>query len=111
MIFISISLLVIAAFAKAVADTEEESGRKTASSGNKWKHGDRNLGEAFLGSSTIFVAFTDRWHAANLVRHVCYFLLPFTWPGVFKWYLDFLMIWGAHGLAFEYLFYRPLKRK
>ena len=38
---------------------------------NKWKNGDRNQGEAFPGSSTVFVSFTDGWH---LFQH--FFLLP-----------------------------------
>ena len=29
---------------------------------NKWKNGDRSQGERFLGSSTVFVMFTDFWH-------------------------------------------------
>ena len=38
---------------------------------NKWKNGDPKQGEAFLGSSTIFVCFTDGWHLANTVNKYC----------------------------------------
>jgi len=37
---------------------------------NKWKGGEPAKGEKFLGSSTIFVSFTDAWH---LFQH--FFLL------------------------------------
>ena len=32
------------------------------SSGNKWKNGSKANGEAFFGSTTFLVAFTDAWH-------------------------------------------------
>ena len=37
----------------------------------KWKNGDKTQGEVFLGSSTVFVSFTDGWH---FFQH--FFLLP-----------------------------------
>ena len=39
---------------------------------NKWKNGDPAQGEAFPGSSTIFVSFTDGWHLCNTVnKYTC----------------------------------------
>lgn len=32
---------------------------------NKWKNGDRNQGEAFLGSSSVFVGVTDAYHSTR----------------------------------------------
>lgn len=58
---------------------------------NKWKNGDPNQGEAFLGSSNVFVWTTDFKHAADLVNYV----LPITGTGLLlykhswqnsKWY-------------------------
>lgn len=35
---------------------------------NKWKNGNKEEGEAFFGSSTIFVAGTDAYHAFRMVH-------------------------------------------
>jgi len=34
----------------------------------KYKNGDPAQGEAFLGSTTIFVSLTDAWHLFGLIR-------------------------------------------
>jgi len=34
---------------------------------NKWKNGDYTQGEKFLGSSTIFVGFTDGYHMTRMI--------------------------------------------
>ena len=34
---------------------------------NKWKNGDPKQGEAFLGSSTVFVFTTDAWHFFQMI--------------------------------------------
>lgn len=41
------------------------------SSANKWKNGLKANGEAFFGSSTFLVAFTDAWHCFK----ACWLLL------------------------------------
>lgn len=38
---------------------------------NKWKNGDPAQGEAFLGSSTVFVVFTDLYHQTSFTRDGC----------------------------------------
>ena len=38
---------------------------------NKWKNGNPEEGPRFLGSSTIFVGFTDAWHLAELLQYGC----------------------------------------
>ena len=43
---------------------------------NKWKDGDKKKGEAFLGSSTVFVIFTDGWHLTDFLRDA-FFVLSF----------------------------------
>ena len=37
---------------------------------NKWKNGDKIDGEKFIGSSTIFVMFTDLWHLINFFQYI-----------------------------------------
>lgn len=34
----------------------------------KYKNGDPKQGEAFIGSTTIFVSLTDAWHLFGLIR-------------------------------------------
>lgn len=41
---------------------------------NKWKDGDPKNGERFLGSSTIFVGFTDAWHFFKFIHNQTLFL-------------------------------------
>ena len=36
---------------------------------NKWKNGDKEQGEKFIGSSTVLVGFTDLWHFSQLIFH------------------------------------------
>jgi hypothetical protein len=38
---------------------------------NKWKNGDKDKGEKFLFSSTLFVFTTDAWHLAKFFRNLC----------------------------------------
>jgi hypothetical protein len=49
---------------------------RSVSSANKWKNGNKAEGEAFLGSSTIFVMFTDGSHLFDFLRDI--FLIGFT---------------------------------
>jgi len=49
---------------------------KHLGSKNKWKNGDKKQGEAFLGSSTVFVIFTDGWHITDFLRDA-FFVLSF----------------------------------
>ncbi|NQY42380.1 MAG: hypothetical protein HRT87_03420 [Legionellales bacterium] len=39
---------------------------------NKWKNGDPEQGEAFLGSSTVFVFVTDAWHFFQSIMISCF---------------------------------------
>ncbi len=38
---------------------------------NKWKNGDKQQGEKFPGSSTVFVSVSDGWHLMNTCNKVC----------------------------------------
>ena len=39
---------------------------------NKYKNGDKNQGERFKGSTTIFVPFTDGWHLLGMAERVTF---------------------------------------
>jgi len=79
---ISILILfsIIAGISKAICDVSSINGkadklskldifwwRKSISSNNKYKNRDKAQGEAFLGSTTIFVIFTDAWHLFDFI--------------------------------------------
>jgi hypothetical protein len=113
---LSIALIIIAAFAKAVKDLCASGGlswgafwdEKTAHA-YKWKHGDENLGEAFPGSSTIFVGVTSGFHLAQLFEYTAIFILIVTYEVQYSALIDFFIARATFGLLFEYAFYRPLK--
>lgn len=80
---VGIGLLVVAGIAKAIQDVcasnfyESRLGglnpyfwENSKSWRNKWLNGDKNQGEVFLGSSTIFVFLTDAWHMFDAIRNV-----------------------------------------
>ncbi len=81
-IVISFILCCVAGFSKAVMDTHAFHYNKSIfksfkslffaedSWRNKYKNGDKNQGEKFLGSTTIFVMFTDVWHLAGFFYSV-----------------------------------------
>ena len=55
------------------------------SSSRKWKPGTTNQ-ERFLGSSTIFVMFTDGWHLAQA-------FMIFSFVGAIPFYTPYINIW------------------
>ena len=77
---------------------------------NKWADGDPAQGEAYPGSSTIFVLFTDSWHLAQFFMFTCFeviILLLLYKLYKFKWYSLFMIFIGMKiifGLTFELFF-------
>lgn len=77
-IILTIVFSIVSGFSKAICDLSEEGKLKGDSSywhknkswKNKWKNGDKKQGEKFLGSSTIFVLFTDAWHLFGLLERI-----------------------------------------
>lgn len=73
-------LLPIAAIAKAIMDCAQLGAlnwgafwNELESWRNKWAGGLPENGEAFPGSSTIFVSLTSGWHLMQLVMLTCFF--------------------------------------
>lgn len=74
---------------KAILDRSSEDAlpwgdfwNKSVSWRRKWKDGNPDKGEAFLGSSTVFVMFTDGWHLAQFFCYTSLCLMAFlsnTW--------------------------------
>ena len=87
-IIISSILIFLAAMSEAIMDNLQFhyyksifSNRKSQqfwnpliSWSNKYKNGDKNLGEKFIGSTTVFVGLTDAWHLFKLINHTCLFI-------------------------------------
>ena len=81
---------------------------------NKWKNGNPEEGEAYPGSSTVFVLFTDAWHLFQFLMFSCFNLIILVlahriWK--LKWYLYILLFVSINflfGLTFELFFARIL---
>ena len=77
---------------------------------NKWANGDPAQGEAYPGSSTVFVLFTDCWHLAQFLMFTCFeviILLLLYQLYKFKWYSLIMIFLGMKllfGLTFELFF-------
>jgi len=77
---------------------------------NKWANGDPAQGEAYLGSSTVFVLLTDCWHLAQFLMFTCFeviILLLLYQLYKFKWYTIIIIFLGMKilfGLTFEVFF-------
>lgn len=74
---------------------------------NKWKNGDRDQGEKFLGSSTIFVFVTDAWHLLQSIQLNLLFIFAFTFYNTnLTWYYNLIALCSyriIYGLWFTYL--------
>ena len=76
---------------------------------NKWSDFDIKK-EKFLGSSTVFVAFTDSWHLFKAIWLMSMILCIVTYKPILQhWTLDGVMLLIIWGLVFELLF-RWLKK-
>ena len=81
LIITAVLLSIISGFSKAICDLSEEGKLKfykktfwlkEFSWVNKYKNNDPKQGAKFLGSTTIFVMFTDAWHVFSFVFRVSY---------------------------------------
>lgn len=78
---------------------------------NKWKNGNKKEGEAFLGSSTIFVWYTDAWHRYQMYYGISVCLLSFLIPIIFKETIVYISIFVTTQILYRgvfELYYRKL---
>lgn len=76
---------------------------------NKWKNGNKDDGEAFLGSSTVFVWITDLWHFSQFLMLSCFIAAIVLYVNFFSIWLilDFvilrLLFSGTFTIFFDYI--------
>lgn len=130
---ISAVLIFIAAIANSVGDkiqfhwgTSIFAGRGWDSWANpqvswrrkwKWSNGkpDLMLGEAFPGSSTVFVSFTDLWHLSKSIQLTSIFLACVLWVPIVNCQnqileigINFVIVRIIYGVTFEIFYSRVL---
>lgn len=75
---------------------------------NKWRDGIPLRGEKFLGSSTVFVGFTDGWHLCKKLMLLSVVATVVTYrPSRREWIfrvVDFVLLYLAFTIAFELCF-------
>ena len=88
----------------------------------KWKWANQKLdtmiGEAFPGSSTIFVSFTDLWHFTKSIQLTSIFLACVLWSPIISlqsWLLEtavnFAILRVIYGVTFEIFYSKVLRSK
>ena len=82
--------------------------RPTLSWRNKWKNGDPNEGERFLGSSTVFVWLTDFRHFAKLLMLLFISLAIVFYHPVYEWWTDIPIMYITFTGIFELFFSKIL---
>lgn len=70
---------------------------------NKWKNGNREQGEKFLGSSTLFVFTTDAWHLAQFFMLKFFFLAVLFFRKPEKWW-EYIILFFIFQIAFSWSF-------
>ena len=103
---------------KKLADYFDRSGRKKLGKQfwdqrmawkNKWKNGDPAYGEAFTGSSTVFVVLMDGWHLVKFIWLMHLFAAIVLYKPVTQYlYLDIVLLYMVFGAGHE-LFFRLLQ--
>lgn len=79
---------------------------------NKWKNSDYKQGEKFIGSSTVFVMFTDLWHLCQFFMIIFFILstIYFT-PIMDNNILNIIIHYLAFTLSFNLFYYKIFKIK
>jgi hypothetical protein len=78
---------------------------------NKWKDGNIDNGEAFLGSSTIFVFVTDFWHFSKFLMLLFMMGSVVFYVPLINWWVDLILIYSIFTIIFELFYSRILIRK
>lgn len=74
----------------------------------KYKNGDPKQGEAFLGSTSIFVSLTDAWHLFGLIRDFSVITIAISIASLNPWFLLGYIIYFS---AFHVMFTWILRKK
>lgn len=121
---ISITLIVLAGICNAVMDSlqfryinsvftklNDNFWDPRVSWNNKWKytHIDNlyKKEEKFLGSSTVFVMFTDAWHLVKFIMLLLISASVVFYIPIWNWYIDISVMYCAFTITFE-LFYSKI---
>jgi len=121
MIWLFISLIVIAAISNAVMDVlqfkfsnsifskfkNQNWWNPKLSWANKWKNGDPLQGENFWGSSRWFVRFTDAWYFFQGLMFTSLFFSIIYYTTIFSKFVDFIGIYLIFTIIFE-IFYSKI---
>jgi len=78
---------------------------------NKWKDGDPEKGEKFLGSSTIFVWLTDFWHLCKFIMILLFVGSIVFYNPMIVWWLDIIILYCSFTIIFELFFSIILVKK
>ena len=68
---------------------------------NKWKDGNPNKGEKFIGSSTVLVSFTDAWHFFKSLMIFFIILGIVFYKPLINNYIDMIILYGTFTVTFE----------
>lgn len=81
---------------------------------NKYKNRDEHQGSKFIGSTTIFVMFTDAFHLFKFIRKICIFisvaLISYFQKDILFLVLMLFIYWIFYGLVFT-VFFEHFKSK
>ena len=77
-----------AAFQRTFPDANDDFWNPAVSWKNKYKNHDSRQGEAFIGSTTLLVSFTDGNHLTRMINHTCLIggIAIRPWGQKEKWY-------------------------
>jgi hypothetical protein len=78
---------------------------------NKYKNGNKLDGEAFWGSTHLFVFLTDGYHLMQFIFENSLFLAIAFYNSDYKWYLSFIGIRIIYGIVFNLFFDKILVLK
>jgi len=80
---------------------------------NKWKNGNKEEGEVFLGSSTVFVFVTDLWHFCQFLMLTCIMLAIVLYGNYFSLYflIDFVILRIIFSIGFTIFWDKFLNKR
>lgn len=79
---------------------------------NKWKNNDYKQGEKFIGSSTVFVMFTDLWHLCQFLMIISFIISTIFYISIMdNSILNIIIHYLAFTLSFNLFYYKIFKIK